>query len=104
MALLGELTIDGKNYSLDDLTLDQLESLEDYMSLPLSQVDMNSARAMKFVVYLAKSGEDPAFTLEDAGKVRVAELISDDEPEEVPPTTGADGEAGVAATSAATDG
>jgi len=102
MALLGELSIDGKRYSLDDLTLDQLESLEDHMGLPLSQVDMNSARAMKYVVYLAKSGEDPSFTLEKAGQVRVAELIAD-EPEEVPPTNGAaDGDADAA--NAPTDG
>ena len=102
MALLGELKIDGKKYSLDDLTLNQLESLEDHMGLPLSQVDMNSARAMKFVVYLAKSGEDPSFTLEQAGQVRVAELI-DDEPDDVPPTNGAAGEAADAA-SDQTDG
>lgn len=94
MALLGELSIDGKRYSLDDLMLDQLEALEDHMGLPLSQVDMNSARAMKFVVYLVKNGEDPAFTLDQAGKIRVAELIA--EPEEVPPTNGAGAEDGAA--------
>ena len=102
MALLGELSIDGKRYSLDDLMLDQLESLEDHMGLPLSQVDMNSARAMKFVVYLVKNGEDPNFTLEQAGKIRVAELLAD-EPEEVPPTNGA-ADADAYAESAQTDG
>lgn len=102
MALLGEIQMDGKRYSLDDFTLDQLEELEDHMGLPLQQVDLNSARALKFVVYLAKSGEDPSFTLEQAGKVRVSELLPD-EAEEVPPTNGAAGE-DVDAANAPTDG
>jgi len=90
-ATLGELSIDGKKYSLDDLTLGELEALEDHMGLPLSQVDMNSARAMKFLVWVVKHREDPSFTLEQAGMVKVTDLMAGDE-EDIPPTSDAAGE------------
>lgn len=102
-ARLGELTIDGKSYSLDDLTLGELEGLEDHMGLPLSQVDVNSARAMKYLVYVVKHREDAAFTLEMAGDVKVTDLLGDDPDEDVPPTSDAAGEDADAA-SEQTDG
>lgn len=101
--LLGQMTIDGKEYSLDDLTLGELEGLEDYLGLPLSQVDVNSARTMKYLVYIVKHREDAAFTLEMAGGVKITDLISADE-EEVPPTSDAAGEDVAAAASAQTEG
>lgn len=100
--LLGQMTIDGKEYSLDDLTLGELEGLEDYLGLPLSQVDVNSARTMKYLVYIVKHREDQTFTLEMAGGVKITDLISDNEAE-VPPTSDAADE-DVAAASAQTEG
>jgi hypothetical protein len=78
---LGELKIDGRTYSLDELTLGELEGLEDHMGLPLSQVDVNSARAMRYLVYTVKLREDPGYTLELAGQVRVVDLLSQDDDE-----------------------
>lgn len=95
--LLGQMSVDGKEYSLDDLTLGELEGLEDYLGLPLSQVDVNSARTMKYLVYIVKHREDAAFTLEQAGEVKITDLISTDEAE-VPPTSDAAGEDAVAVT------
>jgi hypothetical protein len=89
--MLGQMTIDGREYSLDDLTLGELEGLEDHLGLPLSQVDVNSARTMKYLVYIVKHREDPAFTLEQAGEVKITDLLSDSE-DEVPPTSDAAGE------------
>ena len=81
-AMLGELTIDGKTYALDDLTLGELEALEDHMGLPIGQIDLNSARAMRFLVWLLKHRENPAFTMEQAGDVKITDLIQpeDDNP------------------------
>lgn len=79
--MLGELKIDGRTYSLDELTLGELEGLEDHMGLPLSQVDVNSARAMRYLVYTVKLREDPGYTLELAGQVRVVDLLSQDDDE-----------------------
>ena len=80
-SMLGELKIDGRTYSLDELTLGELEGLEDHMGLPLSQVDVNSARAMRYLVYTVKLREDPGYTLELAGQVRVVDLLSQDDDE-----------------------
>ena len=90
MAMLGELTIDGKAYTLDDLTLGELEALEDHMGLPISQVDLNSARAMRFLVWLLKHREDPGFTMERAGEVKITDLISEGEDENPPADAGAE--------------
>ena len=68
-SVLGDLTIDGRTYSLDDMTLGEMEELEDHMGLTLSQIDVNSARAMRFLVYVLRRREDPGFTLERAGEV-----------------------------------
>jgi hypothetical protein len=91
MAMLGELTIDGKAYTLDDLTLGELEALEDHMGLPIGQIDLNSARAMRFLVWLLKHREDPAFTMEQAGDVKITDLISDEADDNPPADAGAEG-------------
>jgi hypothetical protein len=78
---LGELKIDGRTYSLDELTLGELEGLEDHMGLPLSQIDINSARAMRYLVYTVKLREEPGYTLELAGQVRVVDLLPQDDDE-----------------------
>jgi hypothetical protein len=89
--MLGELVIDGKAYTLDDLTLGELEALEDHMSLPIAQIDLNSARAMKFLVWLLKHREDNTYTLQQAGDIKITDLIQPAAEDEVPPP--ADGEA-----------
>ena len=89
--MLGELTIDGKAYTLDDLTLGELETLEDHMSLPIAQIDLNSARAMKFLVWLLKHREDDTYTLQQAGDIKITDLIQPVPEEELPPPV--DGEA-----------
>jgi hypothetical protein len=45
---------------------------------------------MKYLVYIVKHREDPAFTLEQAGEVKITDLLSDSE-DEVPPTSDAAG-------------
>lgn len=90
---LGDLQIDGKRYSLDDLTLGELEALEDHMGLPLSQVDLNSARAMKYLVYLVKHREDPNFTLDNAGEVKITDLLTQEEEDNPPAEAGAEDDA-----------
>jgi len=89
--MLGELTIDGKAYTLDDLTLGELEALDDHMSLPIAQIDLNSARAMKFLVWLLKHREDDTYTLQQAGDIKITDLIQPVPEEELPPPV--DGEA-----------
>jgi hypothetical protein len=90
---LGELKIDGRTYSLDELTLGELEGLEDHMGLPLSQVDVNSARAMRYLVYTVKLREDPGYTMELAGQVRVIDLLSQDDDERPTEEAAADADA-----------
>lgn len=66
----------------DELTLDDLEEFQDITGQTFDeafQANGNgtakvSAKAMKAIVYLIKRQKNPAFTLEDAGKVRLSEL------------------------------
>lgn len=83
-SMLGSLRIDGKDYDLDELTLGELEGLEDHMGLPLSQIDVNSARAMRYIVYTVKVRDEPGYTLDLAGQVRVVDLMQQGDDTERP--------------------
>jgi len=67
--------------NIDDLTIQDLQDFEDEVGKPLSEAvgDNMSARALKALVWVVKRAEDPNFTLDDAGKIKVEELdLGDD--------------------------
>lgn len=77
-------------YEIDPTTLelDEAVFLEDQMGgLPLAvweDGDWFSAKALRGLAFLAMSREDDSLTLEDAGKLRMLNVMDDEE--EVPPT------------------
>jgi hypothetical protein len=77
-ARLGALKIDGREYPLDDLTLDDLEELEEQMGVPMDQINWNSAKAMKHAAALIIRRSGREFTLEDAGRITIGSLLPDD--------------------------
>lgn len=77
-----KLKIEGREYSVDDLTLDELEQLEEAIGVPFDQMEFGSAKVLKHFAHLLISKTDEAFTLEDAGKLPISALMEDEEAEE----------------------
>lgn len=69
-----KLVINGHEYRLDDFELGELVELEDYTGQPMDSLEYGSARVMAFMLYLVRRRDDPAFTLEDALKIRISQV------------------------------
>jgi hypothetical protein len=83
--------IDGKSYDLEDFELGDLEWLEEYLGASLSDNQaLNSMKAAVGFVFIVKRRDDPAFTIEQARKVKLAAIDApdEDEPDEKPRPTG----------------
>src|SRR6478609_6572189 len=71
------LIIEGKEYAFDDFELGDLEWLEDFLGKPLTDLgNLNSVKAGIGLVYLVRRREDPAFTVDQARKVKASALFS----------------------------
>ena len=81
-----EITIDGKTYEVGDLTLGEIEQLEEAFDLPIAEIDLSRAKAVRYLVYFAKHRENPKFTFEDAGNIALTSLMP---PAEEPAQNGA---------------
>lgn len=75
-----EIRVDGVGYKLGDLTLGELSELEDHTGLPMDAISYGSAKTIMFVVYLVRRRADPSYSLDDAGKIEIRKVESD-EPE-----------------------
>ena len=67
------VTMEGKEYALDDFELGDLEWLEEYLGTTLD--DNTALRSMKAAVgfvYLIKRQDNPEFTLEDARHTKLS--------------------------------
>lgn len=75
--------IEGTAYDLEDFELGDLEWLEEYLGASLSDGDaLNSMKAAVGFVFIVKRRDDPAFTIEQARKVKLAAIDApDEEPE-----------------------
>ena len=72
------VTLEGKQYALDNFSLGDLEWLEEYLGTTLDDEDaMKSMKAAVGFVFIIKRQEDPGFTIEQA---RNAKLSVFDEP------------------------
>ena len=95
MSRFGIFKINGVAYDLDDLTLDEVELIEDTAGgIPFSEVNYGSARGMKAFAYALMKRNDPDITLEDVGKVKIVGFESpDEEMPDLPPVQSATPEA-----------
>jgi hypothetical protein len=76
------VTFDGKEYPLDDFELGELEFIEDHIGGSLEdERALSSMKAMIAFVTVIKRREDPAFTVDDARKLKLAQVDQDPEPE-----------------------
>lgn len=98
---MATIKIDGREYDTDDLTLDEVETVEDLCDSALDEIDWRRAKAIKAMVFVLKRRDNPDVTLDDIGAIRVVDLVEKDEEEgDSPPppaaggVTSGDGEAG----------
>jgi len=82
---VGTLWIGDRDYTLDDLSLGEIEDFETAMGAPIADVDLRSAKAIIQLVYMVKRREDATYTLEQARAVRISDVIK---PEEEPAPLG----------------
>lgn len=84
MSRFGVFTINGSNYDLDDLTLDEVEKIEELAGgAAFSDLNFGSARVMKAISYTLMSRDHPNLTMEEIGSVKMIDMMPPDE--EMPP-------------------
>jgi hypothetical protein len=84
MAVIGTLWIGDRDYTLDDLSLGEIEEFETALGATLSEVDLTSAKAIIWLVYLVRRRDEPGYTLDDARLVKLTDIIRPDEDGESP--------------------
>jgi len=91
MSRFGIFKINGVSYDLDDLTLDEVELIEDTAGgVPFSEVNYGSAKGMKAFAYALMRRDNPDVTLEEVGKVKIVGFESaDEEMPDLPPVPSA---------------
>jgi len=60
--------------NIDSLTLDEIEIIEDLIDAPLDSLGKpgaKKARLLKAMAYVIKRRDNPDFTLEDAGRLKI---------------------------------
>ncbi|MDD2756230.1 MAG: hypothetical protein PHS80_11970 [Methanothrix sp.] len=60
--------------NVDDLTLGEIEEMEQAAGLKLSELGNGSARSTIALIWISQRRIDPAFTLDDARALKVTEL------------------------------
>lgn len=91
MSRLGTITINGRQYDLDDMTLDEMAAVEERCGdVAFSEINFGSTKAMKAIAFEFLRRDDPALTFADVGKVRIVDMLPpDEEMPELPPDSGA---------------
>jgi hypothetical protein len=91
MSRFGIFKINGVSYDLDDLTLDEVELIEDTAGgVPFSEVNYGSAKGMKAFAYALMRRDNPEVTLEEVGKVKIVGFeTADEEMPDLPPVPSA---------------
>lgn len=82
MSRLGTFNIEGVEYDLDDLTLDEMEEVETIAGAVFGEINYASTKGLKAFCFVLMKRGNPELTMADVGKVKVASFI---EPEEEMP-------------------
>ena len=70
----GTIRINGKTYDADDLTLDEVEQIEEACGGSLEELDLRRAKVIKQVVFALMRRDNPELTLEQVGQIQVKTL------------------------------
>lgn len=84
MSRLGVYKIQGVDYDLDDLTLDEMSEIEELCDgTAYSELNFGSAKQLRALVFVLMKRAQPDIRLEDVGQVRMVDFVQADE--ELPP-------------------
>lgn len=88
----GVFNINGTAYDLDDLTLDEVEAIEELAGgAAFSELNFGSAKVMKAISYTLMRRDHPDLEFSEVGKVRMLDMLPpDEEMPELPPGEEAD--------------
>ena len=73
----GLLRIDGKDYDLEELTLDEVEQIEEALDAGIGEIDLRRAKVIKVIVYTLMRRDNPALTLKEVGQIKMVSLAED---------------------------
>lgn len=92
MSRFGVFRIADTEYDLDDITLDEMETIEEIAGGPFSELNYGSSKAMKAFATVLLRRSNPEITPEEIGKVRLIDFVPADEemPESSPTPDGAE--------------
>ena len=87
MSRLGTFNIDGVEYDLDDLTLDEMEEVENLVDgTPFGEINYAQAKGMKAFSFVLMKRNKPDLTMEEVGQLKVGAFIQPEESmPELPP-------------------
>ena len=71
------------NIDINDLTIAEVVEIEDLTGMPLDalgQDDKPKGRMLQALAYITKKKENPEFTFEDAGKLKITPASSKPDP------------------------
>jgi len=95
MSRFGTFKIRGTEYDMDDLTLDEVEEIEERAGgVPFSELNFGAAKAMKAIAFVLMKRSNPELDMLDVGSVKVIDFLPPDEemPETSPPGESAETE------------
>ena len=95
MSRFGIFKINGVSYDLDDLTLDEVEMIENMAGgVPFGEVNYGSSKGMKAFAFALMRRDNPEITMEEVGKTKIVNFeTSDEEMPDLPPVPSATQEA-----------
>ena len=76
-------TFDELNLDISDLTIAEIVEVEDLTGMPLDalgQSDKPKGRMLQALAYISKKRENPDFTFEDAGKIKITTTETKSDP------------------------
>lgn len=85
MSKFGTVRLLGVEYALDDLTLDEVEEIEDLCGAAMGELDLGRARTLKNLAFVLMKRNDPDVTLEAVGKIKLVEFVDSAESDEDEP-------------------
>jgi hypothetical protein len=91
MARFGSFKIQGTTYDMDDLTLNEVEEIEERAGgTAFSELNFGSAKVMKAIAFVLMTRTNPDLTEDEVGSVKVIDFLPADEemPETSPPDAG----------------
>ena len=96
MSRFGIYKIDGVQYDLDDMTLDEMEAIEEACGgTPFGELNFGSAKTMKAIALTLIRRSNPDATIESIGSTKMIDLIpADEEQPPLPPGEGAESQNG----------